>query len=364
MRLGILTDIHAGFHRYTKTNDKGVNVREADFYRAATDAVENLVGAGAEAIVDLGDLADTPHPRKRAVAFLIDLINGAGVPWYSVDGNHTKVRMSGDWHLYEFLEKHCRKFHGYREASWVGPIGAVLIPYGTSEEINLALQSSADQEPDWIGGHFACDDVLPDGADVSTSDLPEGCPVFLGHYHGRSVPFPAINGRAASLKTLGATGPPVYIGATERKAWGESQNPTGAAVYDTDSKVLTFIDHKVRDWIDLSATPEDYLDVVSDAIAGREDQPLMRLTIAATREEYRNVDELQAHRIAQAALDLQIRRLPTEEEQAAVPEEPPQFSLGDDWRSHLAAASIPDRVDRSEVERVGVDALSAVGVAA
>ena len=69
--------------------------------------------------------------------------------------------------------------------------------------------------------------MLPDGHDISVSDLPEGIPVLLGHFHGRSCTPEVL-----SVTPLKA-GEPLYIGATDRKAWGEWQNPTGAAVLDT-----------------------------------------------------------------------------------------------------------------------------------
>ena len=350
MRIGILSDPHLGFSRYTKVSDKGVNVREGDFYRAFLDAVENLMDADVDAILDLGDLADTPHPKKRAIHILVDAINATGLPWWSVNGNHTLVRHSTDIHLYDLLERYCKRFTGIQYATNVQALdNALLVPYGTSEEIKLALFAAHQAEPAFIAGHFACDDVLPDGHDISVSDLPKAIPTLLGHFHGRSMPSRA--------------GHPTYIGATERKAWGEAQNPTGVAVYDTDAKALTFIDHETRPWIDLEADTSTYLDVITDAMRDREDQPIVRLTVAATKEEYRGIDEIAVRRVASGALDLLVRRLPTDVEEA-VASEAVDFNLVSDWRSQVKDASIPKGVKRADVEAAGVDALTAAGVAA
>lgn len=365
MRIGILSDPHLGFSRYTKVNDKGVNVREEDFYRSFIAAVENLCNANVDAILDLGDLADNPHPKKRAVRVLIETINTTGLPWWSVNGNHTLVRHSTDIHLYDVLESYCKRFTGIQQASWVEPLRAVLIPYGTSEEIRagLSIADSPGLEPAFIAGHFACNDVLPDGHDVNVSDLPVGSPTFLGHFHGRSVgsvPHERVNPARFPLMFHPGSGP-VYIGATDRKAWGESTNPTGAAIYEGGA--LTFIDHPSRDWVDLTATPQDYLDILADAVEDADDQPIVRLTIAATKEEYGVIDQIALQRIASGALDLLVRRLPTDVE-GAVAQGPVEFSLVSDWRSHVQDASIPRGVDRGAVEQSGIDALAAAGVAA
>lgn len=346
MRIAVLSDPHLGFSRYTRVNDKGVNVREADFYSAFLDGVENLMAADVEAVLDLGDLTDTPHPKKRTVHLLVEAINATGLPWWSTGGNHTLVRHSTDIHIYELLQHFCPRFTGVQQPTYVEQLNAVLIPYGNADEIRAGL-ALADEHPDsLIGGHFACDDVLPDGHDIGRADLPQNRPILLGHFHGRK-----------------ADDVPTYVGATERKAWGEANNPTGIAIWDSAEPGLTFIDHPARPWLDLSADPTTYQDVLAEALRGRDDAPIVRLTIAATREEYRIVDELAAHRIAANALDLTIRRSATDEE-VVVSEEPVDFNLARDWRAQVKDASIPKGVERTEVERVGVDALTSVGVAA
>ena len=364
-RIGILSDPHLGFSRYTKVNEKSVNTREADFYAAFVTAVENLCNADVEAIVCLGDIADNPHPKKRALRVLIDTINASGLPWWDVNGNHTLVRHSTDNHLHDLLEAYCKRFTGIREASWVEPLRAVLVPYGTADEITagLSIADSPGLEPAFIGGHFACSDVLPDGHDINVGDLPTSAPTLLGHFHGRSVgsvPHERVNPDHYPLMFHPGSGP-LYIGATERKAWGEAANPTGAAIYEGGA--LTFMDHKTRDWLDLTADATTYQDVVSEAMAGRDDEPIVRLTVLASREEYRSIDELAAHRIAANALDLTIRRYPTEEE-ATAPTEPVDFHLTRDWREQVKTASLPKGVKRGDVEQAGIDALTSVGVAA
>lgn len=362
MRLGLVTDAHVGFSRYSKVTEKSVNRREVDFYESYVTAVENLCNADVEAIVDLGDIADTAHPRKRSVRVLIETINATGLPYYAITGNHHLVRHSTDISLLDLLSHYCPKLTAIQTPQYVEAVNAFLIPYGNSDEIKAGLHAAESHSGAWVGGHWATDDVLPDGHDIRTTDLPEGFPVICGHYHGRTVPYPTVDGKV-SLKTMGATGPPVYIGATDRKTWNDWESPAGAAVYDTDARTLTFIDHTVREWIDLTARSDNYLDYLREEVAHRDDMPIVRMSVIATREEFGALDENKARAIAANTLDFTIRRIGTEEEPAPT-EAPTPTSLKDSWRSQVKGASMPKGVKRVEVERIGVDALAQVGVAA
>src|SRR3712207_3645967 len=120
--------MHLGYHRGTKVNKSGVNVREQDVIDAAFAGVRNLLDAGVSAIVDLGDMAHVPAPKKRAVLALIELVSSSGIPWYSANGNHTLQRSSSDIHLYNVLATQCPSFKGYTKPTYVPEIGAALIP--------------------------------------------------------------------------------------------------------------------------------------------------------------------------------------------------------------------------------------------
>jgi DNA repair exonuclease SbcCD nuclease subunit len=347
-KIGLISDTHLGFARYSKVNERGVNVREADFYSAFVTGMENLANAGVDAIVHLGDIADTPSPKKRALRVMVDTINATGLPVYAACGNHEMVRRATDIHLYSYLAAYCPNFHGYTQPEHVDALGATLIPYGSADEIRAGLQLACERDAAWIGGHFACNDVLPQGHDIATSELPD-MPVFLGHFHGRTLDEEREHLLA-------------YVGATERKAWGEARNPTGVAMLDgVDEGIYTlyFIDHQARPYIDLDATHENYLDVLDLDLEGA----MVRLTVDCTPEQYRSLHVNEARQRASAALDFSYRRLTAGEKQerqqgASV------LSLTSAWREHVREAKLPKGVQRKHVQEHGEHALSAAGVAA
>lgn len=338
-RVGLVADIHAGYVRGTRDNAYGVNVREQDVLDAATKAVHNLMDAGVEAIVDLGDLFHVPAPKKRALLHMVHLINESKVHWFSANGNHTLQRTKSDLHVYDVLGSLCKKFHGAVQPSIEPITGAYLIPYGTEVE---ALQN-VPSDAKFIAGHFACDDVPWPGEHVSVKDLPYK-PTFLGHYHTRTY--------------QPGQKPPIYIGATERFAWGEWQNPTGAMIYETDTGFIDFIDHETREWIDVTTNVERLL----DTLRGRDlEGKIVRVSVEATPPEYHGLDIKSIRDIARGALEFQIRRAGSKE--TFTPQEHTDtqtYSLLDAWRQHTERLK-PVAV-RKEVRAIGERALASAGV--
>lgn len=361
MKIGLVADLHAGYSRGTREVD-GVNVREQDILDAVTLAVGNLVSANVDAIVDLGDLFHVPHPRKRALLHIIHTINESGLPWFSVNGNHTLQRTKSDLHIYDVLEDLCPKFHGYTTPTVVGELSAYLIPYG--EEVEALQRIPEDIR--FVAGHFACDDVPFPGEHVSAKDLPD-IPTFLGHYHTRQlnmtvdyyVPeeakhYAAFKGGLPSATYQG----PVYIGATERFAWGEAKNPTGVAVLDADTKIIEFIEHETRAWVDLSFKAEE----ITDGILGVGDLEgkIVRVNVEGTPAEYHGLDIKAVRDIAKGALEFQIRRAGSVEAFTPDTTDTQTYSLLDAWGKHTQGLKPAEM--RKQVRTIGERALSTAGV--
>lgn len=338
MRIGVLSDPHLGYSHGTRTLSDGTNVRESDVYNAAYRAVRNLLNAGVDAICDLGDLAHVAHPKKRAIIHLIHLINEADIDWFSCGGNHTAQRTSSDAHLYDLLVDQCPRFHGaFTGPQYFDQIGAYFIPYDTSENIQRALES-VPPDAVWIGGHWSCEDADWPGEHVPLSVLPTGIHTLLGHWHTRSK----------------KDRNPIYVGATERFAWGEARNPCGAAVYDTDTGLIEFINHSARQWVDISVTPDNYLE---DDYYESVENSIVRVNVVASPEQYHSLHLLQLKQKLAASMEYQVRRVSpdhTAETQKTITK---GFSIIESYRERIKQAKIPRGIKRRDVERIGVEAL-------
>jgi len=337
MRLGFLSDIHFGYTHGNKAYPDGTNVREQDVYDAAFKGLRNLQAANVEAIVDLGDLAHTPHPKKRSIIRLITLINSAGMDWFSAGGNHTSQRTNSDSHLYELLIDQCPRFSGaFDSGVYFEGIGGYLIPYGSREDIEKSLEA-IPTDARFIGGHWACDDADWPGEHIPSDQL-HGVRTFLGHWHKRG----------------NAGGNPTYVGATERFAWGEAYNPTGVAVFDTDTGQLEFIDHEVREWVDITVTPDNYLE---DSNYEQVEGAIVRVNVEATADQFSALQLLRVKKKLEPSLEYQIRRVGSEATQIEAAG-PGSLSLVDGFRERIARAKMPAGIRRAEVEDIGLQALT------
>lgn len=336
-KIGLLADLHLGYSRGTREAN-GVNVREQDVIEAAQAAVQNLVKAKVDFIIDLGDTANTPAPRKRALLALCDIINSSELLWYSANGNHTLQRTNSDIHLYDVLAKWCPHFHGYTVPSMAEDTGVYIIPYGTEQDAIKDIPSDAVL----VAGHFACDDVPFPGQHVAVADLPREIPTFLGHYHTRKVygwPDPNF---------------PVYVGATERFAWGEHRNPTGVAVFDMSTITLQFIEHPTREWINI----ETDKDGIIDELRNQElDGKIVRATIAASAEEYSTLDTKEIRRLSSAALEFTMRRQSaTKPIESRDSTDTVSLGLLEEWQTHATEQKLSKKV-----RTLGEQALATAG---
>lgn len=343
MRLGFISDIHAGYHRGTKVDPiTEINIREQDVYLAAEEGIRALVEVGVDAIVDLGDMAHTPSPKKRAVRELIRLVQWAGVPYYSANGNHTLQRTASDIHLYDIISEYAPNFRGFKSPAYEADLRGLFIPYGTSDEVRDALRIVSRHSVEFIAGHWACDDVPFPGDHINVSDLPRGIPTFLGHYHTRKMP------KVYYFQE------PIYIGAIERFAWGEAQNPTGVLIWDTEEKTLEFIDHETRRWVDIVVNPDTYLE---DKYYEKVEDAIVRVTVEASAEEYASMDVVALRKKVSPSLEYQVRR----HSNALQIESSPVtrgLSVHGAWHEHIKKARLPKGVSRKEVARIGTEALT------
>lgn len=343
MKVGLISDIHMGYSHGTKAIADGpmagVNVREKDFIDAAFTAVTNLKKENVDFIVDAGDIAHVPAPKKRAISKLIELIKYAEVPFYSVDGNHTSLKSVSDIHLYHILNQECQNFHG-----WVGHgithQGVGMVPHSYNPDVTMGrIEEVMGLNPIMLVGHWAASDIKYDNSQVPLDFLPDDIPVFLGHFH-----------KHTEQKK------PTYIGSTERTAWDQWDYPTGVSVYDTDTGTLKYIQHPTRKFVNLLGNSENYLDVIAS-----EDltDAIVRLTITAGRQEYGTLNFREAKRRAHAAgaLTYHHRRAKDKNEEAETAETVEISSVNDAWIEHIRTADLENIQNRERIEQLGLEAL-------
>jgi DNA repair exonuclease SbcCD nuclease subunit len=323
----------------------GINVREADFISAAQNAMSNLVAAGVDLIVDGGDMAHVPAPKKRAIHALIEHVRSAEVPYLSADGNHTSLKSTSDIHVYDILSSECPNFVGVTGSRTVTisglRIGLVAHSYEPEVTQQRIVEVMAD-DPHMLVGHWAASDIQYDSAQVPLESLPTDIPVFLGHYHKHTYQDSPL---------------PKYIGSTEHTAWDQWDYPTGVMIYDTDAKTYEYIMHRTRDFINLNAGVENYLDVMDKESL---EDAIVRLTIKATAAEYGALNLREARKKAYelGALAYHHRRAKDKNKEDPSVEAYEGRPVNEAWQDHIKSATIPSGVKRDRVQEIGMDALN------
>jgi len=101
MKIIHFSDTHLGYSEGTKTDtETGINLREADIYRAFSRVVDYIAQLKPDLIVHSGDLFDNPRPSNRTINFAlkeIKRISKLDIPFVLISGNHStpRVRTSG-----------------------------------------------------------------------------------------------------------------------------------------------------------------------------------------------------------------------------------------------------------------------------
>ncbi len=89
------SDTHLGFNDLETLNEENINQREADFYDAFSQVVEQIKEKKPDYIIHTGDLFHRSSPSNRAITFALEqvrIINALGIPFILIAGNHSTPR--------------------------------------------------------------------------------------------------------------------------------------------------------------------------------------------------------------------------------------------------------------------------------
>lgn len=89
------SDTHLGFNDLEIINEKGINQREADFYKAFDDICEQIEKLKPDFIIHTGDLFHRSSPSNRAIAYALEKfkqIEKLNIPFILIAGNHSTPR--------------------------------------------------------------------------------------------------------------------------------------------------------------------------------------------------------------------------------------------------------------------------------
>jgi len=105
MRIIHFADTHLGFADFGKIDPElGINLREADVYRAFSQVVDYIRKNPPDIVLHSGDLFETSRPSNRAINFAlkeIAKISQMEIPFILISGNHSTPRTRSSGSIFE-----------------------------------------------------------------------------------------------------------------------------------------------------------------------------------------------------------------------------------------------------------------------
>lgn len=95
MQIVHFSDTHLGYNDLDMLNDENINQREADFYDAFSQVVEQIKQIKPDYIIHTGDLFHRSSPSNRAITFALEqfkILDALNIPLIMIAGNHSTPR--------------------------------------------------------------------------------------------------------------------------------------------------------------------------------------------------------------------------------------------------------------------------------
>jgi DNA repair protein SbcD/Mre11 len=362
-RLVALGDAHLGRTHLAHLRDEhGRNVREEDFLRAFTWAIDETIAREPDGFVWLGDVFDHARPTYRTFAHVLaglQRLSDAGLNGAAISGNHDTPRVRGTGSPYDALERVFPNvtFAWRMEAvtAEVAGIAIHAVPQTMSvddlrKELGVAAQRVLTAQTNLLLAHVALTS-LPARAwrDINELEVEEAAfdkafdLVVLGHYHAL---------QKVSKRTW-------YAGSTDTFSFADSpETPKGLVVVDTDTGSVDHVENpheRPLTTVGVSAeglSAGELVDAVEKAAAGTPSGAIVRVYLnGADPASFRQVANEQFQEAVPAALWVQVE--PDYGAEAfAVQGGPVVGSLEQEWAAYVEPQDLAG-LDRERVVALG-----------
>jgi DNA repair protein SbcD/Mre11 len=247
-RLVALGDAHLGrSHLAHLRDDQGRNVREEDFLRSFTWAVEETLRQEPDGFLWLGDVFDHARPTYRTFAHVLaglQTLANAGLPGIAISGNHDTPRVRGTGSPYDALERvfanvafawRMEAMHAEIAGAHVHAVPQTLGVDELRQQLEAAGEAVVADATNLLIAHVALTS-LPARAyrDINELEVEEGAfdrafdLVVLGHYHAL---------QKISKRTW-------YAGSTDTFSFADSpETAKGLVVLETDAGTVEHVEN-------------------------------------------------------------------------------------------------------------------------
>ena len=118
MRILHFSDTHLGYNDLDILDENNVNQREADFYDAFSQVVEQIKKIKPDYIIHTGDLFHRSSPSNRAITFALEKfleIDALNIPFILIAGNHSTPRTNLSSPILKIFENYKNVYVSYEQ---------------------------------------------------------------------------------------------------------------------------------------------------------------------------------------------------------------------------------------------------------
>ena len=274
MKIVHFSDTHLGYNDLDILNDENINQREADFYDAFSQVVQEIKEIKPDYIIHTGDLFHRSSPSNRAITFALEqfkIINELNIPFVIIAGNHSTPRTNLSSPIMKIFENFENIYSSYNQEYKKIEFDDIVfytLPHMNDEtkaieQIELC-QKQIDIEKKnvmmmhcSVGSHYLMQEfgewVYPKDKESLFKEMDY---VALGHWHGF--------GRVGKHDNV------FYSGSTERTSLNDKRNSKGFVVVtlDDDSCELTteYKEINIRPIVSKTIDAEEYESSLSELV--------------------------------------------------------------------------------------------------
>jgi DNA repair protein SbcD/Mre11 len=363
-RLVALGDAHLGrTHLAHLRDEQGRNVREEDFLRSFSWAIETTLDLEPDGFLWLGDVFDHARPTYRTFAHVLaglQRLSDAGLRGVAISGNHDTPRIRGTGSPYDALERVFPNVSfAWRTEAVTTELAGVLVhavPQTLSvpelrEELEVAATRIGPDVPNLLLAHVALTS-LPMGAwrDINELEVEEAAfdrrfdLVALGHYHA----FQKVSRRTW------------YAGSTDTFSFADSPaSAKGVLEIDTDAGTARHVENpNARPLATVGVpaaalSPGELVDAVEAAAAGMPGGAIVRVYLNdVDPAAFRQVGNERFQEAVPGALFVQVEA-DFGAEALAVQGGPQIGSLEQEWSSYVDRQDLAG-LDRERIASLGL----------
>lgn len=269
MKIIHFSDTHLGYNDLDILDENNINQREADFYDAFSQVIEQIKKIKPDYIIHTGDLFHRSSPSNRAITFAIKqfkIINDLHIPFILIAGNHSTPRTnlsSPILKIFEDFENIYVSFNQEYKKITFDDVVFHTLPHMNDDTKALSQIELCEENIDKtkknimmmhcsVGAWYLMQEfgewVYPSNKEYIFEKMDY---VALGHWHG----FGAV-----SIKGTKEKYPNVYYsGSTERTSLNDKRNSKGFVQVNLEDELsLEYKEISIRPILSFEINCEEY----------------------------------------------------------------------------------------------------------